>query len=355
MAGFRLIAVCGLKIRRIYDYLYPLTKRNMNSKVGWGLIGLGHIAGKFAADLARVSGAELRAVASRDLGKAAEFKAHYGARKAYGSYAELFADPAVEVVYIASPHNLHYAHTLEALEAGKHVLCEKPMGINSGQVKNMHALADKKGLFLMEALWSRFNPAIREVCDFVRDGGVGPLAYLKADFAFPALDRDPRGRLLNPELAGGSLLDIGIYPVFLAYLLLGVPEEVRVLANFHQTGVEKQIGILFGYPEAMALLYSGFTSRSEMRAEISGHSGNIYLSPRWHQAESYELDLGGEVRTVSHPFNGAGYTYEIEEVHRCLEAGSTQSALWSRADSTALHGLLDRIRAQAGIVFPEAS
>ncbi|MCO5723662.1 Gfo/Idh/MocA family protein [Robiginitalea marina] len=327
----------------------------MNSTIGWGIIGPGHIAAKFAGDLALVPGAELRAVASRDLQKARTFQAQYGALKAYGSYAELFADPAVEVVYIASPHNLHHAHTLEALEAGKHVLCEKPMGINSGEVKSMHALAENKGLFLMEALWSRFNPVIREVCDFVRDGGLGALAYLKADFAFPALDRDPGGRLLNPELAGGSLLDIGIYPVFLAYVLLGVPGEVRVLAHFHETGVEKQIGILLGYPGAMALLYSGFTSRSEMRAEISGEAGNIYLSPRWHQAESYQLDLGGEVRTIRHPFQGAGYTYEIEEVHRCLAAGYTQSPLWSRADSAALHSILDQIRDRAGIVFPGAS
>lgn len=324
----------------------------MKHKVGWGIVGPGHIAAKFAGDLALVPGAELRAVASRDPLKADSFRAQYGAQKAYGSYADLFADPAVEVVYIASPHNLHHAHTLEALEAGKHVLCEKPMGIHSGEVESMHALAEKKGLFLMEALWSRFNPSIREVCDFVRGGGLGPLAYLKADFAFPALDRDPGGRLLNPELAGGSLLDIGIYPVFLAYLLLGVPGEVRVLAHFHHTGVEKQIGMLFGYPGAIALLYSGFTSRSEMRAEISGEAGNIYLKPRWHQTASYELDLGGDVRTIGHPFQGAGYTFEIQEVHHCLAAGNTQSALWSRADSAALHGILDRIRAQAGIVFP---
>lgn len=327
----------------------------MDEKIAWGIVGLGNIARTFAADLALVPGARLQAVASRDLKKAIAFAEEFGAGRAYGSYEDLFADPEVAVVYIASPHSFHKEHAQAALESGKHVLCEKPMGINAREVQDLIALAQKKGLFLMEALWSRFNPSIREVHQMVRAGKLGPLAYLRADFAFPALDRDPKGRLLNPDLAGGSLLDIGIYPVFLAYLLLGIPRDFRVLAHFHQTGVEKQIALLFDYPQAMAVLYSGLSSHSEMKAEISCRDGSIYLNPRWHQAESYEVFQEGEIRTVERPLKGSGYTYEIEEVHTCLEAKKTQSALWSWADSRALHGLLDEIRDQAGIVFPGES
>ncbi len=327
----------------------------MDAAVAWGIVGLGNIARTFASDLALVPGARLQAVASRDGKKAEEFAAEFGAARAYGSYSDLFDDPEVDVVYIASPHSFHREQTLMALAAGKHVLCEKPLGVNAREVREMTEEAQARGLFLMEALWSRFNPSIREVYRRVREGELGPVSYLRADFAFPALDRDPEGRLLNPDLAGGSLLDIGIYPVFLAYLLLGVPGDFRVLAHFHPTGVEKQIALLFEYPEAMAVLYSGLSSRSEMKAEVSCREGSMYLNPRWHEAASYTLEKDGESETLLRPLKGSGYTYEIEEVHACLGAGKTQSNLWSWADSLALHTLLDRIRDSAGIAFPGES
>ena len=324
----------------------------MSGQIAWGIVGLGNIARKFAADLALVPGGSLRAVASRDLEKARSFAGEFRAEKAYGSYAELFEDPTVSAVYIASPHSFHKDHTRAALLAGKHVLCEKPLGINAREVGEVVALAREQGLFLMEALWSRFNPSIRAVYQRVRAGELGPLAYLRADFSFPALDRDPAGRLLNPALAGGSLLDIGIYPVFLAYLMLGIPRDIKVLAHFHETGAEKQIALLFDYPGAMAVLYSGFASRSEMKAELSCREGSIYLNPRWHQAETYSIEREGEFQEFRNPLKGNGYTYEIEEVHACLQAGKTQSDLWSWHDSRELHALLDRIRARAGITFP---
>ena len=325
----------------------------MSQKIAWGIVGLGNIAAKFAADLRLCPDARLAAVASRDYRKAASFAREYGAEKAYGSYADLFEDPAVEAVYIATPHSFHLSHTLSALEAGKHVLCEKPLGISATEVTQMLEAAAANGRFLMEALWSRFNPSIREAYKTLRKGELGNISYLHADFAFPALDRDPEGRLLNPELAGGSLLDIGIYPVFLAYFLLGIPEEISVSARFHTTGAEKQISLIFDYPEARALLYSGFTSRSEMKAEISCTKGSIYLRPPWHEAQAFEVHREGGTQVVEHPLKGHGYTYEIEEVHRCLQAGKTESALWSWQDSLALHRLLDKIRARAGITFQD--
>jgi len=324
----------------------------MNKKIRWGIVGLGNIAGKFAGDLALSSEAILVAVASRDFEKARLFSEEYGAKKAYGTYEALFEDPEVDVVYIATPHSFHHAQTLSALKGGKNVLCEKPLGINASEVREMTDLASEKGLFLMEALWSRFNPSIQQVYSRVKSGELGAVSYLRADFAFPALDRDAGGRLLNPALAGGSLLDIGIYPVFLAYLFLGIPKDIKVSAHFHTTGVEKQIAMIFDYDEAMAVLYSGFSSRSEMKAEISCESGSVLLNPPWHHTEGFQWQKDEEIEEVARPLKGYGYFYEIEEVHRCLKAGELESGLWSWADSLALHSLLDRIRRLAEIDFP---
>lgn len=334
---------------------FTLESTGMDQKVTWGIVGLGNIARKFASDLQLLPDGELVAVASRDASKSMSFAEEFGAEKAYDSYGELFRDPAVDVVYIATPHSYHRDHSLEALRAGKHVLCEKPMGISAGEVAEMQEVARANGCFLMEALWSRFNPSIQDIYHILHKGELGRVSYLHADFAFPAMDRDPDGRLLNPALAGGSLLDIGIYPVFLAYLLLGIPGDIKVSAHFHTTGVEKQIAMLFSYPEATALLYSGFTSRSEMKAEISCTGGSIFLAPPWHEASSYEVVREGGTEVVSHPLRGSGYTYEIGEVHRCLRKKAFESSLWSWEDSRSLHTLLDRIRDLAGIAFPGAS
>lgn len=323
----------------------------MADPIRWGILGLGKIAHTFAADLALVPDARLQAVASRDPSKAKAFAEEHGAVAGYGSYSELLADPEVDVIYIATPHTHHLPHSIAAMEAGKHVLCEKPMGITLAEVQQQLDVARKKGVFFMEALWSRFNPALLDAVGRVHSGELGEVGYLKADFAFPALDRDPSGRLLNPALAGGSLLDIGIYPVFLAYWVLGLPDTIQVSVKFHDTGVEKQIAILMEYPGAMALLYSGLTSHSEMRAEISCSKGTLTIDPRWHETSGY-TELGEPPIHKPFPKRGKGYTYEVEEVHRCLRSGLKESPSWSHADSLALHGLLQQIRELAGIEFP---
>ncbi len=327
----------------------------MSDTIGWGILGLGKIAQSFAKDLALVPDARLAAVGSRDLTKAVAFASEYGADNGYGSYEALLSDQHVDVVYIATPHTFHKEHAIMALEAGKHVLCEKPLGISTDEVEEIIAVARKQGKFMMEALWSRFNPALVDAAEKVHSGVLGAPGYLKADFAFAALDRDPSGRLLNPALAGGSLLDIGIYPVFLAYWLLGIPSRIEAVAKFHETGVEKQIGLIFEYPQALAILYSGLSTRSEMRAEISCEKGNIYILPRWHEADGYEWDVEGEGRRVELPTLGKGYTHEIEEVHQCLRDGLVESPRWSWQNSRELHGLLQQIRKQCGIQFPGES
>ncbi|MCM4153059.1 gfo/Idh/MocA family oxidoreductase [Arenibacter sp. N53] len=324
----------------------------MGQIVRWGIIGLGNIANNFVKDLALVHEAEIYAVASRDMNKAQAFAKEYQVPNAFGSYRELFECQEVDVVYIATPHTLHSELSIMAMNHGKHVLCEKPMGVNRVEVQNMIVAAQQNKVFLMEALWSRFNPTIKKVKEMVDTGEIGSLAYLHADFAFYALDRDFEGRVLNPKLAGGSLLDIGIYPIFLSYLLLGKPDQILSTSNFHGNGAEVQTSMIFKYPKAQAILYSGFTSRSEMKAEISGQKATIYIPGRWHVAQGYTLEGNNELEEIKLPTTGKGYYYEINEVHACISKGKLESDLWSHQNSLDLITILDTVRNQNGIVFP---
>ncbi|RRQ48782.1 gfo/Idh/MocA family oxidoreductase [Maribacter algicola] len=320
--------------------------------IRWGIVGAGKIAHAFSKDLALVSSGKLMAVGSRNMDKAREFADVYGAPHAFGSYWDLFKSDTIDVVYIATPHTRHAELAIMAMEAGKHVLCEKPLGVNKGEVELMVAAASKNKVFLMEALWSRFNPTIREVKKIIDSGEIGEVGHLYSDFAFYAMDRVEDGRVLNPELAGGSLLDIGIYPIFLSYLILGMPTDLIAKVHFHQTGVEKQCSMIFDYPKAQALLYSGLTSNTDMRSEISGSAGSIYINPRWHEATSYTLFKVGETKTKELPKIGKGYGHEIEEVHHCLKSGKLESDLWSHQNSLDLIYLLDTVRSKTGIKFP---
>lgn len=320
--------------------------------IKWGIVGAGNIAHSFSKDLALVIGGELTAVASRDLDKARSFANEYGAPNAFGSYEELFTSDTVDVIYIATPHTTHAELSIAAMKAGKNVLCEKPVGVNKGEVEAMIKVAKENNVFFMEALWTRFNPTIKKVKELVDNGTIGDIGYLHADFAFYALDRDENGRLLNPALAGGSLLDIGIYPIFLSYLMLGIPKDIKATANFYKTGVEVQISMIFNYEKAQAILYSGLNSNSEMKAEIAGSKGSIFVHPRWHETSGYTLEINGDSSVVEVGKVGKGYTYEIEEVHKCLNAGKTESDLWSHQNSRDLIEIMDTVRSKTGIVFP---
>lgn len=324
----------------------------MADKIRWGIVGPGHIAHSFAKDLQLVADGELTAVASRNIDRANEFADEYGAEHRFGSYQELFASDVVDVLYIATPHTSHCNLTIEALNHGKAVLCEKPMGIDADQVKMMIASAKKNEVFLMEALWSRFNPSIVKVKALVDEGKLGDITYLNANFGFYALDRDEGGRLLNPDLAGGSLLDIGIYPIFLAYLILGKPDNIEAVSLFHKTGVEIQTAMIFEYPHAHASLVSGLRSKIQMRAEISGSKGSVFLHERWHETQGYSLEIDDAMELFNLPTIGKGYSHEIDEVHDCLRNGKLQSDRWSLQNSLDLVNLLDEVRSITGTTFP---
>ncbi|TMM56997.1 Gfo/Idh/MocA family oxidoreductase [Maribacter algarum] len=324
----------------------------MKSSIGWGILGPGKIAQKFVDDLKLVKDGKLIAVASRSLKRAESFVQKNDAEYAFGSYEELFSCDTVDVIYIATPHTGHMEWTIKAMQAGKHVLCEKPLGINLAEVQEMISTARDNKVFLMEALWSRFNPAIQKVKRFIDKGKLGRVSYLNADFAFYGLNADEKGRILNPDLAGGSILDIGIYPVFLAYLILGKPLRIHSTSNFHKTGAEIQTSMIFEYEEAQAILYSGLTSESSMRAEIQGTKGSIYIDPRWHETDGFSIYIKNSEKRVDLPTKGKGYSHEIEEVHYCLKKGKLQSDLWSHQNSIDLISLLDEVRRQSGVVFP---
>ena len=324
----------------------------MIKKIRWGILGPGKIAHSFGKDLALVAEGHLVGVASRTLGKAEEFAKEYGAEHAFGSYEELLISDVVDVIYIATPHTGHMEWAIKAMQHGKHVLCEKPLGINLAEVEKMLTVAKENKVFLMEALWSRFNPSIQKIKQLVDDGELGTIGYLHADFAFYALDKSEDGRLLNPDLAGGSILDIGIYPIFLAYLILGKPEGILSISNTYKTGVEIQTSMIFSYPNAQAILYSGLVSESKMRAEISGSKGEIFIDPRWHETQGFVIKMDVGEQRYDLPTLGKGYSHEIDEVHHCLRDGKLQSELWSHRNSIDLITIMDEVRRQGGVKFP---
>ena len=317
----------------------------------WGILGLGKIAGQFCEDLLLVEGSTIEAVASRSQDKADDFGSRFDVQKCYASYVEMMDDPDVDIIYIATPHDSHKQHSIDAMKKGKHVLCEKPMGVNRAQVEAMINCAKEHKVFLMEALWTRFNPSIQAILKLIKSGEIGDIKNISADFAFLANASDD-SRLFNLSLAGGSLLDIGIYPIFLSYLLKGMPESINASGVLHKTGADRQIGAVLKYEDAIVSIMSSFDTHSDMVAKIYGTEGKIFINRRWHQSDGYQIEKNGELRAYDLPRKGRGYTYEIEECMRCIGSGMLESDQWSLEDSLHLISILDEVRKQVGIVYP---
>ena len=324
-------------------------------KSQWGIIGLGNIAHDFVKDLQLLDNANIGAVASRTLSKAEDFAKKYGIEKAYGSYAELFADPDIDIVYIATPHDSHAEWSIKAMNAKKHVLCEKPLAINELQVQNMIDTAKKNGVFLMEAFWSRFNPSIRAVYDLVQKGEIGEVNYLQSDFCF-SINLNPDNRALNMDLAGGSLLDIGVYSCFLPYLIFGNPQQILATGRFHETGADLQTAAIFKYANGLASMVSGFISESDMVAKIYGTEGRIFIDKLWYETNGFTIIRGNNDAAISEkislPTQGKGFTYEIKECINCIENNQLESTHWSHQNSLDLIKIVDEIRRQIGLKYP---
>mgnify|MGYP001464202298 FL=1 len=319
--------------------------------IHWGIVGLGNIAHKFASDLALVPNCTLQAVASSDSSRALEFSKKFKSKIYYSNYFDLFSDPSVDVVYIASLHPFHKSHSIEAIKQGKAVLCEKPLGMNKEEVMQMIKIAKDKNIFLMEALWTRFNPAFEQVNKWINDNKIGPLRYINASFSFNALDRGVDSRVFNPKKGGGSLLDIGIYPLFLAYHFLGFPQDLKASAVLTKEKVDEQLGFIFSYNKAQAMLYSSFSHDEDMRATICGENGEIYMESKWHNTSNVKLVIDQKEIKKSFNFLGAGYTYEIEEVNNCIRKNKLESIKWNWKNSLDIAILMDNIRKKVGIIY----
>lgn len=327
----------------------------MSKIYNWAILGCGRIAGKFASDLKLLPNANLYAAASRSIENAQQFANEWGFEKAYGSYLEMLNDPKVDAVYVATPHSHHYEHTLLCLNHKKAVLCEKAFALNLNQVNEMVACAKQNSTFLMEAFWTMFQPSFTKAMEIVNSGELGALKIVRSDFAFNAPFIEDK-RLYNTKLGGGSLLDIGIYPVFAALTSLGVPKTIKTFADFSSTGSEESINMMFKYDGGeMANLTSSFATHSPIQTEYLCEKGYVVLNPRWFTPTDITIwKEGGEVTTIeSQHREGFGYQYEAQHVMECLDAGLIESPKMTWEISQNLMGILDRIRIDAGIFFPE--
>jgi predicted dehydrogenase len=319
----------------------------------WGILGCGKIAGKFAGDLKHSEGGKLVACASRDYSKAQLFALQHDIPLCFGDYESMLQSDEVDIVYIATPHNMHVAHTLLCTQYTKHVLCEKPLGVNRHQVMDMTTAAKENGVFLMEALWTAFLPAIKEVKHEIEKGIIGDVRHIRADFGFKAV-YNPESRLFNPSLAGGSLLDIGIYPIFIAMWLLGMPVEVEASIHKALTGVDDECTMLLTFEEGRtASLHCTVSCDTATTCEITGTEGSIVIPFRFHEQERFTvLRKGVEDAVYQTGITGKGYFHEIEHVHKCLSLGLTESPVMSHGFSLSLIEVMDTIRKKAGIVYP---
>jgi predicted dehydrogenase len=323
-----------------------------DAPIRWGILATGWIAKSFTEDLKLLPGAIVAAVGSRSQESAERFAATHAIPRAHGSWAALADDPEVDVVYVATPHPAHFAATKLCLEAGKAVLCEKPFTLDRESTAALVDLARSRDLFLMEAMWTRANPAIRRVAELVADGAIGEVTSVYADFGIQG-PFDPTHRIRSLELGGGALLDLGVYPITLAHLLLGVPDEIRSWAKLNPEGSDAHTGMILGYESgALALLQCGIVGETSQRASIIGTTGRIEIPRLFFRPDRFTLARGDQAEEFEVPYLGNGMNHEAAEVMRCLRAGEKESPLVPHQTSLEVMGILDAVRAQIGVRYP---
>lgn len=321
--------------------------------IRWGILGPGAIARAFATGLREARGARLHAVASREPSRAAAFAAEFGAHRAHGSYAELAADPEVDAVYVATPHAFHCEHALLALGAGKPVLCEKPLAANAEQAARMIAAAREGGLALMEGLWTRFLPAVERLRGLVASGAVGEVRSVEAEFGFRA-PFDSASRLFAPAAAGGALLDIGIYPLNLAWLLCGPPLEIRDTVEIGASGVDEEATLVLRHDGGReSRLAFSFRTELSNEAHVVGTEGRLTLrSPWWGGTRLVLIDRAGREEEIVCPARGGGLAHEAEAFMDQVRAGGLESEVMSLDESLAILQVMDGLRERWGVRYP---
>lgn len=325
----------------------------MDSKiVNWGIIGAGKIASKFATDLNTVSHTKLYGIASRDLKKAQHFASEFYADKAYDVYEDLALDPNIDAIYIATPHSFHKTHTLLCLNHKKPVLCEKPFAMNLEEVNEMIRVSKENDTLLMEALWTAFLPHFQYVQDVLNKKHFGELIELEADFGFYT-PYEETSRVFDKSVGGGSLLDIGIYPIFTALSTLGQPNSIEANAKFFRSGADSECNMVFQYDTAKAILKSTLLEETKTEAIFQCEHGTIKINGRFHEPASVHLiDKNGTSELKTFNYNTIGYSYEIEHFNQLIRDGKTESDIMTFERSRQLISTLDRVRNLIGLHYP---
>ena len=324
------------------------------SQLRWGIIGTGKIASTFARDLQLLSGHRVAAIGSRSAARAEEFATRFDVTRTHASYDGLVADPDVDVVYVATPHQAHAPDALLALRAGKPVLVEKPFTVNAAEAAEVVSTARERGLFCMEAMWTRFLPHTRRIRQLLRAGALGEVRTVIADHGQRFLPPDPASRLYAPDLAGGALLDLGIYPLSLASLVLGRPARVTAAGDFTATGVDAQTSVLLQYDGgAHAVLTTTLGAKTPTTASITGTEARIEIAGPFYQPTSFTLHtMSGAIEHFDEPRVGQGLRHQAAEVARCLAEGLTESPAMPLDETVAIMRTMDEIRRQIGLIYP---
>ena len=321
-----------------------------NKNIRWGIIGLGKIANKFATDLATIEHVELVAVASRNIQNANNFAEKHNAKKAYSSYEELAKDTNVDAVYIATPHSFHKEHAILCLQNKKAVLCEKPFAMNLSEVTEMIQVAKENNVLLMEALWSFFLPHFTYVLDIVKSEKFGKLKSLEADFGFHT-PYNTDSRLFKKELGGGSLLDIGIYPIFAALATLGEPDAIHAKATFFENGADASCDMVFQYKNAKATLKSTLLEETPSVAILKFDKATVKLNRQFHQSSSITVIQNNKEEIINFDFKTIGYNFETTHFNNLLRAGEKESNIMTFEFSKNLINTLDKVREIIGLKY----
>lgn len=324
----------------------------MNRNYRWGILGAGKIAEKFCEAICFSKRSEVYAVASRDAGRAAAYAARYKAATSYTDYETLVQDKNIDIIYIATPHVFHFEHTLLCLKNNKPVLCEKPLSLSRKQTEAMIAFASQNNLFLMEGMWTGCMPFIEKILLLIKDDVIGKPQIVSADFGFIA-PAEPGNRLLNKSLGGGSVMDIGIYPIFLATLILGEPSMVKAVAALTETGVDAYANVIMNYPGGQtAQVLSTIQHSTAIEATIIGTKGRLKIDSPWFKATSFTLHLNdGTMEHFSMPHLCNGFEFEVAEVENCLDNGLLESPRIPHTLTLTVSKIMEEVLQQAGVSY----
>ena len=315
-------------------------------KVKWGILGPGTIAQQFASDFQFASHGELVAVASRNKERSEAFAKEYGIPKSYDSYESLFNDSDLDAIYIATPHNFHLGQASAALRAGKSVLCEKPLTVSPAECQQLQQIAADNEQYLMEAMWTYFLPPILKAQDWIREGRIGAIKHIKSDFGYP-VPFDPNGRMYNPDLAGGALLDMGVYNVAMAWLFNPeLPKNINVLAKKAPTNVDDDVTMSFEYEDVLATLHASFRCKLPNITYVIGDEGYIKIPEFWRTSECFLYKVDECIEHFKDPRQGGGFEFEITSASKDILEGKKESSVIPLRTSLTFQELMAEVRSK---------